>query len=101
MNTSSSNNRTNTWAKPAAILFAGIAAGAIFSDAFRPAAAVAQDIPRGQLESPFNATEQRKQMIAQLVQMNERLTRVETKLNTGISVKVTEMPPVTVKEAGK
>lgn len=101
MNTSSSTNRTNKWATPAAVLFAGVALGAVFSDALRPAAAVAQDIPRGQLESPFNATEQRKQIIAQLVQMNERLTRVETKLTTGISVKVTEMPPVTVKEPAK
>lgn len=89
------------WAGPGAVLVAGITLGSVFSDALRPAAAMAQDNPRGQLESPFNATEQRKQIIAQLTQMNERLTRMEAKLNTGISVKVTEMPPVTVKEAGK
>ena len=98
------NSQRIMWKKlvaPGAVLVAGIAIGSVFSDALRPNAAQAQDTPRGQLESPFNATEQRKQIIAQLTQMNERLTRMETKLNTGISVKVTEMPPVMVKEAGK
>lgn len=99
--TNAQRSKVNKWAGPSAVLVAGVAIGSMFSDALRPSAAMAQDTPRGQLESPFNATEQRKQIIAQLTQMNERLTRMETKLNTGISVKVTEMPAVIVKEQGK
>lgn len=49
-------------------------------------------------EPPFNATEQRKQMIAALTQMNSRLATIETKLSTTLSVKVTELPPVVIKD---
>ena len=59
------------------------------------AAALAQP---GLNEPPFNAAEQRKQMIAALQQMNTRLSAIETKLNAGLNVKVTEMPPVIIKE---
>ncbi len=43
-----------------------------------------------------NALEQRKVMIADLKAINARLERIEAKLNSGISVKVTSMPPVQV-----
>lgn len=79
---------------PAVLVLAGVACGAVFSDALRPAAALAQQGG----ESMTNALEQRKQMIAQLSSISDRLTRIENALNTGIKVKVTEMPPVTVKE---
>jgi hypothetical protein len=49
-------------------------------------------------EPPFNAAEQRKHMILSLQQINTRLSVIEAKLNAGLSVKVTEMPPVIVKE---
>lgn len=47
---------------------------------------------------PFNATEQRNRVISQLDQMNHRLATIEAKLDKGLSVKVTEMPAVIVKE---
>ena len=49
-------------------------------------------------DPPFNAAEQRKMMIQALEKMNTRLTAIENKINTGLSVKVTEMPPVVIKE---
>ena len=39
-----------------------------------------------------NALEQRKQIIAELRMLNSRLERIESKLSSGISVKVTDMP---------
>jgi hypothetical protein len=48
-------------------------------------------------DPPFNAAEQRRVMITQLTEMNRRLTSIETKINAGLSVKVTEMPAVTIK----
>jgi hypothetical protein len=45
-----------------------------------------------------NAAEQRRAMIVALEAMNRRLTSIETKLDKGLSVKVTEMPAVTVSE---
>jgi hypothetical protein len=50
---------------------------------------------------PFNAAEQRQQQTAALDQINRRLAAIEAKLNSGISVKVTEMPAVIVKEPAK
>ena len=50
---------------------------------------------------PFNAAEQRKQMITQLDQISARLVTIEKKLNSGISVKVTEMPEVIVRDNSK
>lgn len=52
-------------------------------------------------DPPFNATEQRRAMILALQQMNTRLAAIETKINTGLTVKVTEMPPVVIKESAK
>ncbi len=62
--------------------------------AAQPAAAAAQPA-----ETQFNAMDQRKQMIVLLEQMNRRLTTIEAKLNSGLSVKVTEMPEVKIKES--
>jgi hypothetical protein len=41
----------------------------------------------------INPTEQRKQMITELRAIGTRLDRVEAVLRTGLSVKVTELPP--------
>lgn len=59
--------------------------------------AVLVDPPEKTAESPFNAAEQRKQMIIQLTEMNRRLAAIENKINSGLSVKVTEMPAVQIK----
>jgi len=45
-----------------------------------------------QTEPPFNAGQQRKETIDQLKRLNERLAAIESKLDRGINVKVTEMP---------
>lgn len=88
--------------KPAALILAGLLAGSLFSEMLRPAAAIAQTkgdtIPP---ENLLNAAEQRKQLNTAINQVNERLNRIEGMLSTGIKVKVTEMPPVTMKDAGK
>lgn len=52
-------------------------------------------------DPPFNAAEQRKQMLLALQQMNTRMQAIENKLNAGLTVKVTEMPPVVIKETPK
>lgn len=51
-----------------------------------------------QTDPPFNAAEQRKQMILALQQLNTRLQAIEGKLGGTVSVKVIEMPPVIIKE---
>ncbi len=89
--------KVSSIAKPAALVLGGLLAGSLFSDAFRPAAALAQD--KG--DSMTNALEQRKVMIDKLNSISDRMTRIETALTTGIKVKVTEMPPVTMKDAAK
>ena len=83
---------------PGALVLAGLTLGVLVSPMLsaRPAAA---DPPRNTNEPPFNSTEDRKQIIFQLTDMNQRLGRMEAKLNSGVSVKVTEMPPVVIKEA--
>lgn len=72
---------------PAAVVFAGMLLIAQLGDT-GPAAANAAYQP----ETPFNATQQRKDMIEQLKQLNDRMARIEAKLDKGINVKVTEMP---------
>lgn len=47
-------------------------------------------------DPPFNAAEQRRRMIEQLEQLSVRLAAIESKLDKGLSVKVTEMPPVKI-----
>lgn len=56
------------------------------------ASAVSADEPL--TSTPFNASEQRKQMIDQLRLMNDRLTRIENKLSQPLDVRVKEMPPI-------
>ena len=53
-------------------------------DAATPASAGGDD------GTPFNATEQRAQMIAQMREMNSRLGRVEQGMKSGVNVKVIE-----------
>ena len=66
------------------------------SPASLTSAALAQ--PQPTTQPPFNSADERKQMVMQLEQINKRLTNIETKLNSGISVKVTEMPAITIKD---
>lgn len=42
----------------------------------------------------ISASEQRKVMIAELRRLTSKMDRLEAKLNSGLSVKVTEMPAV-------
>ncbi len=86
------NRKPITTLVPVAAAFACLLAASHFGDALAPSRASA--FQPG--DSPFNATAQRRDMLEQLRQMNERLTRIESKLERGINVKVTEMPPVTV-----
>lgn len=86
---------------PAALVLSGVLIGALMTPMLAPSPASAQD--RGDKTasdgpSPFNSGDQRRQMIAQLTEMNSRLTKIEAKLNSGLSVKVTEMPAVVVKD---
>ena len=70
-----------------------LALGAIDRHAGAPegaTAALAQSQPDA--GGMMNAAEQRKQIIAELRQMNSRLERIEGKLAGGLSVKVTDMP---------
>ncbi len=84
-------------ATPAALVVLGMVVGSIwFSDFFRPSSALAQD--KIAPENTLNAAEQRKQINLNLVQIQDRLGRIEAQLKSGISVKVTEMPPVTMKD---
>lgn len=53
------------------------------------------DDPAATSQSLVSASEQRKQMIAELRRIASRVERVESKLASGISVKVTEMPAKT------
>ena len=74
---------------PAAAIFAGLLAVAqLGTTGTQTATAAYQQQP----ESPFNATQQRKEQLEQFKQMNERLARIEAKLDKGINVRVTEMP---------
>lgn len=50
---------------------------------------------------PFNSTEERKQLLNMMTEVNQRLGRIEAKLNAGLSVKVTDMPPVVVQSGDK
>lgn len=47
---------------------------------------------------PFNSGAQREKMIAALRSVEQRLDRIERKLNAGIEVRVTEMPQVKIAE---
>ena len=56
-----------------------------------PRAAQAQPQTEGGLA---NHLDQNKQMIAELRNLNAKLERIEAKLTSGLSVKVTDMPPL-------
>jgi len=78
--------------KPAALIFAGVVCGAMFSELLRPGLALAQpgkDLPPDKV---LNAADRQQQMAASLSQINDRLGRIESLLTTGDKVKVTEMP---------
>jgi hypothetical protein len=81
----------------AAIFVGSHAASQQPSSAFASVEAQEQaSVPAGRTP-PFNSAAERQAILLQLTQINEKLTRVEAKLNAGVSVKVTEMPAITVK----
>ena len=53
---------------------------------------------RGPTTGPFNSGAQREKMISALRSMEQRLDRIERKLNAGLEVRVTEMPQVRIAE---
>jgi hypothetical protein len=61
-----------------------------------PSAASAQEVRPSDL--PFNSGEQRNRQAAALDSIDMRLAAIEAKLERGINVKVTEMPPVRLVE---
>lgn len=84
---------------PAALVMAGIAVGTFCTDALRPSAALAQSGGTPVTSTPpFDAARQREMNVQMLTEIRDRVAKIETKLNAGISVKVTEMPPVTINE---
>lgn len=90
-----SRARANHWFTAAAV-FGGVLLGAHFADGVKPESAMAQSSRRdgGDVPPPFNAAGDRKALIDQLTELNTRMGRIEAKLNSGLSVKVTEMPPM-------
>lgn len=85
---------------PLAALGAAILAISQASLVPAPSSALAQSNNDEPLTTtPFNASEQRKQMIEQLRAMNERLSRIETKLAQPLDVRVKEMPPIQIPPA--
>jgi len=64
----------------------------------RSASALAQDDDPRPSALPFNSGEQRNRMNAALDSIDARLAHIEAKLEKGLSVKVTEMPPVKLVE---
>ena len=58
-----------------------------------PASAQVQpEDPATSAQSLVSASEQRKQMIAELRRIAGRIERIESKISAGLSVRVTEMP---------
>jgi hypothetical protein len=94
---SSSSLKKYTHIAPAALVAVGVIVGVVGADLFRGSPAAAQ--PREGTIAPENilsAGGQRAQMITALNAMNERLGRVEAKLNGPLNVKVIEMPAIKV-----
>ena len=54
----------------------------------------------GSSDTPFNAARNANRVAEELSQISDRLARIEAKLDKGLSVKVTEMPPIKL-EGGK
>src|SRR5437870_13591164 len=99
MSSPSNNSPTNPPARrgdhtfPAAAVLAGVLLGAHFADGIRPESALAQPGKKDDnVQPPFNSAGDRKMLIDQLTELNTKVARIEAKLTSGISVKVTEMP---------
>lgn len=59
--------------------------------------ALAQSRSGGEPPTVFpNATETQRKIEVQVIEVNQRLGRIEAKLDKPLSVKVLEMPPVTI-----
>lgn len=96
-------NRTylNVAATVAAVLLALNLMVVLGESRLTPPAVAAQPEERG-FQTPFNASEQRREMIISLEKINTKLAAIESRLDRGLSVKVTEMPPMRMQdEAGK
>lgn len=78
--------------KPAALVLAGVLAGTVFAETFRPAAALAQDGKTLPPERVLNSAAMTQQIAESMRQVNERLARIEASLNGGLKVRVVEMP---------
>ncbi|MBS0195319.1 MAG: hypothetical protein JSR77_01020 [Planctomycetes bacterium] len=71
------------------------------------AAANAQPVPtRTTIETDdpsgrVSAAEQRKEIIAQLRSLNSRMEKIESMMSRGLSVKVTDMPPMRLPKEAK
>ncbi|MBL8763862.1 MAG: hypothetical protein JNM07_06295 [Phycisphaerae bacterium] len=79
------------------VFAAGAALLAVFliAHATGPASANAappKDSSRQEPPNPFNSGDQRKQMIDALDALARRMERIESRLEKGVSVKVTELP---------
>lgn len=81
--------RANPWFT-ASLVLAGVLAGSHLGSFAGPSSAAAQ--PKSDQPTPFNPSERQMQMVQQLTEMNQRLGRIETKLGSTLTVKVTEMP---------
>lgn len=77
---------------PAAAIAVALLAVAQSSIVPAPQSATAQSRGVPTTTTPFNSTEDRKQMIEQMRLINERLARIETKLSQPLDVRVKEMP---------
>lgn len=71
----------------------GAVAGMVFATGM-PIASAAPDAGK----TPFNSAGQRNEMIKKLGNIESRLSRIESKLNAGINVKVTDMPAIQIRE---
>jgi len=81
----------------AALLLLNLVAG-VFGIKFPPDA-IAQSGGKGTdvIDPPFNAGLQRKNMIDAINQISEKVSRLESRLEKPLNVKVLEMPAVTVR----
>lgn len=75
---------------PLTLVLSGVVAGLAGSELLRPAAALAQ--PSREPSDVLNAGEQRRRILEAIQQTNDRLSRIEARLDKPLTVKVTEMP---------
>lgn len=71
---------------------AGSSGAGLVAQVLSPAAASAQASMDSEPGGLANAIQQRKEMIGELRLIGSRLDRIDSKLNSGINVKVTDMP---------